>query len=86
MGMQAPMQVPGASVVPAVALHGMMSPSGKISDIEILASSDPNLNQTALARAANSHIWASQVQAGATPESYEVYFTMEFSNPLAATR
>jgi hypothetical protein len=80
------MQASGAGVIPVIALHGMMSPAGKVSDLEILASSDPNLNQAALARAANLHMWADQVQAGATPESYEVYFMIDFPNPQAATR
>jgi hypothetical protein len=86
MGMGAQMRVSGASVIPAVALHGMMSPAGKISDVEVLASSDPNLNQTALAWVANWRMWANQVQAGATPESYEVYFTMDFPSAQVGTR
>ncbi|HEX4230446.1 MAG TPA: hypothetical protein VHZ07_17355 [Bryobacteraceae bacterium] len=75
MGMRGQMQASGA-----VALHGMMSAAGKLSDLEVLASSDPNLNQPALARVANLQMWANQVQAGATPESCEVYFTMESQN------
>ena len=53
-------------VIPAIALHGMMSPAGKISEVEVLASSDPNLNQAALASVANWQMWSNQVQAGAT--------------------
>ena len=66
-------QPPSIDAIQAVSLHAMMSPEGKLTDMEVLASSDPSLNQRALSRVAKMG-WANQVQAGATPQSYEVYF------------
>lgn len=77
-------QTAATSGISVVALHGMMSPAGKVGDVEVLASSDPSLNPAALARIANMQIWADQVQAGATPQSYEVYFTIGFPDQPAA--
>ena len=50
IGMARQAQSSSGIPVPAVSLHGMMSPAGKISDLEVLASSDSSLNQAALQR------------------------------------
>ena len=64
-----------------VVLHGSAGPNGRLSDIEILASSDPRLNPFALqsAGAMNS---LRQSQPGATQQSQEMFLTLEF---VAAT-
>lgn len=62
-----------------VELHALVSPSGGVSDVEILASSDPSLNESATAFAANWHpIMSQESQNGATPESHELVFTIEY--------
>jgi hypothetical protein len=63
-----------------VVLHGMVSPDGHMSDSQVLASSNPSLNQSALDRAAQWQNWRSDdsAQPGATPQSHEVFFTFEF--------
>jgi hypothetical protein len=76
--------VPGAApaanpVVQVVALHGNAGPDGKLTEVGILASSDPSMNQAALDRTAN---WGTgnRSQPGATAQSNEVFFTWEFVN------
>lgn len=71
-----PANGPGVSVG-IVVLHGMMSADGKLSEAEVLASSNPALNQIALDRASKWQGRQSEdAQPGATPESNEVLFTM----------
>ena len=67
----------GSSTLNIVELHGMSSPDGRISEVEIVASSNPGLNDAALQWAGN---WQpqNQPQNGSTPQSHEVFFTYEF--------
>lgn len=69
-----------------VILHGMVSPGGHLGDIEVLASSNASLNQKALSEAANWQNWrAEDDQPGATPQSHEVFFTVQFASaPLVS--
>ena len=61
-----------------VVLHGNLSPDGHLGETEILASTDPSLNQAALERANRIMAGPGQRQPGATPQSREVFFTLEF--------
>ena len=64
-----------------VVLHGSVSPDGHVSETEILASSDPGLNQTALDQAdkwSGAVRSADQAQPGTTQQSHEMLFTVEF--------
>jgi hypothetical protein len=69
-----------------VVLHGMVAPDGHLTDTEVLASSDSTINQRALQRVANWQNWhgASEAQPGASPQSHEVFFTLQFA--VAATQ
>ena len=69
-----------------VVLHGMLSPEGTLSETEVVASSDAGLNQSALERAAK---WQQRqadndAEPGATPQSHEVFFTVQFGGPAAS--
>ncbi len=72
-----------SSGMQVVVLHGMLSPDGHLSDTEVLASSNAGLNQSALERAAQWQNWqaGNEGQPGATPQSHEVFFTVQFANP-----
>ncbi len=65
-----------------VTLHGNVSGSGHMSEVEILASSDASLNQAALDRANTMAQMRSQGQPGATVQSSEVIMTFEFVTAL----
>ncbi len=72
-----------------IVLHGMQAPDGQLSDLELLASSDPSLTPSALAFAAK---WEGGLMGqdaetnGATPQSHEIVLTIEYFNPkLPAT-
>jgi hypothetical protein len=67
-------------VIQVVVLHGNIAPDGHLGEIEILASTDSSLNQTALDRA---HLFmgigrGNPSQPGVTPQSHEALFTFEF--------
>ncbi len=66
--------------VQVVTLHGSVSPDGHVSETEILASSDPGLNQSALDQADQwgARRSADQAQPGTTQQSHEMLFTVEF--------
>jgi hypothetical protein len=66
-----------------VVLHGVRSPDDKVSDLEVLASSDASLNDQALAQTAQSSglLLAQENEPGATPQSHEVLVTVEYFSP-----
>jgi len=66
--------------IQAVVLEGMLAPDGRLGEVRVLASSNAGLNQSAEERAAKWKSWESQEdgQPGATPQSHEVFFTVEF--------
>ncbi len=63
-----------------VALHGLQGPSGQLSDIEVLASSDPGLTPSALEWASKwqGTLLGEDSESGATPQSHEVIVTVEY--------
>jgi hypothetical protein len=71
-----------AGTAQIVVLHGMQSPDGKLTDVELLASSDASLNQAALAFASNwqGGLMGQETEPGATPQSHEVLITVEYGN------
>jgi hypothetical protein len=67
-------------VVQVVVLHGNLSAGGQLSETEILASSDPSLNRSALDRASqwNSIRVPNRAQPGVASPSQEIILTYEF--------
>jgi hypothetical protein len=66
-----------------VVLHGVQSPDGQMTGVEVLASSDPSANESALTFASK---WAGgpmgqESEAGVTPQSHEVLMTVQYSPP-----
>jgi len=66
-----------------VALHGMMSPAGELSDLEVLASSDSSLNEAALAFA-KAGIRTPGSQEGAAPQAREMIMILRYAPSSAA--
>ena len=64
-----------------VVLHSMQSPDGKLTEVEVLASSDPSVNAAALARVSNGQggLRGQTLEPGATPQSQEVFMIVEFT-------
>ncbi len=62
----------------AVSLHGNIAGDGMLREIEILASSDPSLNQAAVNQANSVAQFRGQNQPGATMQSSELIMTVEF--------
>lgn len=63
-----------------VALHGLQSPNWQISDAEVFASSDPSLNDAALAFVSKwtGGMMGDEPNAGVTPQSHEFIMTIEY--------
>jgi hypothetical protein len=62
-----------------VVLHGNVAQDGQLSEVEVLASTDAALNQTARERTQKQNRMPfAQTQPGATPQSHEMFFTFEF--------
>jgi hypothetical protein len=59
-------------------VHGMLAPDGTVTNTEVLATSNPSLNQKALDRAAQRHWMRQEDQNGVTPQSSEAYFVTLF--------
>lgn len=68
------------SKLQVVVLDGIVNPQGQLSDVQVLASSDAGLDQSALDQASAWKNWQDQqdAQPGAAPQSHEVFFTIEF--------
>ncbi len=66
-----------------VVIHGMQSPKGRLSDLELLASSNPSLNNSALQYASKwkAGPMGAVVEPGTTPESHEVFLTIHYLSP-----
>jgi len=61
-------------------VHGMQSPKGRLTDIELIASSNPALNSSALQYASK---WKTRpmgafAEPGTTPQSHEVFLTLQY--------
>jgi hypothetical protein len=67
----------GNEVLGIVALDGVISPDGKTNELEILASSNPTLNQAALQWASHVHAMTPAPQNGSTPRSHHVILIFE---------
>ena len=86
MNLHLPLPVPGQlfprsndeAVVQMVVVHGGLSNIGRLSEAEILASTDSNLNQAALEQAASLGLPGARDQPGATAQSGQAFFTFEF--------
>ena len=62
-----------------VVLHGVQSPDGQITEVELLASSDASLNEPALAAASKwVRSMGQEPEPGATPQSHEVLMTVQY--------
>jgi hypothetical protein len=77
-------QASGAEITGAqvVALHAMQSAEGAISDAEVIASSDPALNEAAL-NFATTQFRGRSSQTGATPQVREVLMILRYTGPQA---
>jgi hypothetical protein len=66
-----------------VVLHGMQSPDGKLTDVEVLASTDAALNASAMSFASEwqGGLMGKEAEPGATPQSHEILMTLEYSSP-----
>ena len=64
-----------------VTLHGNVSGEGRLSEVEILASSDASLNQVALENANTITQSRTHRQPGATAQSSQLVMTFEFVTP-----
>jgi hypothetical protein len=64
--------------IQVVALHGDVSGNGQLSEVEILASTDPSLNQAAVEQATSMAQSRATVQPGAIAQSSEMFLTFEF--------
>jgi hypothetical protein len=62
----------------AVTLHGNLAGDGTLSEVEILASSDPGLDQAAINQANSMAPGRAKNQPGATAQSFELILTFEF--------
>ena len=84
--MAIPMPAPGqrfpssnaTAAMQAVTLHGNVAQDGTLSEVEILASSDPNLDQAAVNQANSLGLGRARNQPGATAQSSELILTIEF--------
>jgi hypothetical protein len=70
-----------ASSMQVVTLHGNLAGDGKLNEVEILASSNPSLNEAAITQASMLANGRVQNQPGATAQSSEMILTCEFITP-----
>jgi TonB family protein len=63
-----------------VVVRGMISPEGHFTEAEVLASTNPGLDDAALAHANQARLLQveANTQPGTTPESREIIFTVQF--------
>jgi hypothetical protein len=82
------MTVPSSSsATQFVVLHGMQSPDGKLTEVELLASSDPAFTESALAQVTKGltrFAGGPSTQPGATPQSHEILMTVQSGKPRGA--
>ena len=83
----APGAVQQADTSQIVMLHGMQAPNGKLLDLELLASSNPALNEQSLAYASKweGGMMGQDIENGATPQSHEVLVMFAYSRPPEPT-
>ena len=66
------------AAIQMVALHGNLSGDGRLSEVEILASTSSIFNKAAIERAGELLKNRAQPEPGGTPQSSEVLLTFEF--------
>ena len=76
-----PIDAAGAAIQ-VVTLHGNLSGDGQLREVEVLASTDSTLNQTAVDTAKSSMQGRRQGQPGTTAQSSEMVLTFEFVTPV----
>lgn len=66
-----------------VVVHGIQSPKGRLGDLEVVASSNPSLNNSALQYASKwkAGPMGALVEPGTAPESHEVFLTLHYMSP-----
>ena len=72
---------PDRTAIQMVAVHGLLTPDGHFTDPEILATTDPSLNERALDQVANwqnIQISGDTLQPGASPQWHEIFVTVRF--------
>ena len=64
------------------ALHGLQSPEVKLTDVELLASSNASLNETALSYTSQwkGGMMGQETEPGGTLQSHEVLLTLRYGN------
>ena len=69
-----------------VVLHGMQSSNGHLSDMEVITSTNASLNTAALDYAAawKGGLMGRDVEPGATPQSHEIFLTLQYVAPRNA--
>jgi hypothetical protein len=72
--------VAAGSAPRVVTLHGMLSPEGQLSEVEILATTDPSIDAYAIEHASRHQRFSngSNPQPGVSPHAREAVFTFEF--------
>jgi len=66
-------------ILQIVVLHGNMSPSGNLSEAEVLASTDASFNKPALDQANQMRQAFGPGQPGVTPQSKEMFYLFQFA-------
>jgi hypothetical protein len=69
------------TAIQVIALHGNLAGDGNLSEVEILAGTDPTLNQQAVNQASSIARGRIPAQPGATMQSSEIFLTFEFITP-----
>ncbi len=64
--------------IQVVVLHGSLSADRRLSEVEILASTDASLNERAIDHAIELSRSRPQMQPGSTPQSSELLLSIEF--------
>jgi hypothetical protein len=82
--MTLPRAASAGTALQIVALHGMVSPTGELSDVEVLASSDSSLNETALGFV-KAGIRTPGSQEGAAPLAHEITMILKFPGSPSAS-
>jgi hypothetical protein len=70
----------GSNGFQIVVLHGMQNPDGRFTDLELIASTSASLNNAAIEYAAawQDRMIDQDVETGATPQSHEVFLTLQY--------
>ncbi|MBV8552406.1 MAG: hypothetical protein JOY54_13970 [Acidobacteriaceae bacterium] len=64
-----------------VILHGMLTPNGHLKEPEVLARTDPTLNQNVLDRVKDGPFFSEETEPGTTPQTHEVFIEVTLNGP-----